>query len=178
MCLQRKIKLLLFQNRPYTLYAMRLSLLLLVSSLFLLSSCRHTSTNAKARKLVFGTYYGMCFGNCVNIYQLTETSLAKDDSAKYNTLSWTYNFTTTQVLDVSKFNKAKDLLNQVPSEMLVNNNKTYGCPDCHDQGGIFVMIENGSAIIRLSLDRDNTSDQSVEVIAFKDKLIAVIDQLK
>lgn len=149
----------------------------MVPALFILCSCRHTTENSKVQKLVFGSYYGMCLSNCVHIYQLTETSLAKDDSAQYSTLSWTYNFTTTQVLDVSKFNKAKDLLNQVPSELLVNNNKTYGCPDCHDQGGIFIMIENGSAIIRVRLDRDNTSDQSPEVVAFKQKVISVLDQL-
>lgn len=154
-----------------------LRLLLLPFMLFLGSCDNKPPQPAKAETLVFGTYYGMCAGNCVNIYQLTGTSLSKDDSADYPALGVNYSFSVKSVLPPSKYNMAKKLLYDIPAELLTIGDKTYGCPDCHDQGGLYIQIKSGPAIMRYMIDFDNTNDQSSEVIAYKKKVADVILQL-
>ncbi len=158
---------------------MKLLSFLLFSSLLLLGSCDNKPPQpAKAETLVFGTYYGMCAGNCVNIYQLTNNSLAKDDSAKYPSIAMNYSFIVKSVLPQSKYDVAKKLLNEIPAELYKAGNKTYGCPDCHDQGGLYIQIKSGTANLQYMIDCDNTSDQSAEVLAFKNKVADVIQQLR
>jgi len=128
-------------------------------------------------KLVFGTYYGRCTANCVNIYQVDNTSLQKDDSAKYGSANWAYYFTSSRTLPPAKYALAKDLLHQVPLELLSKNRVTIGCPDCHDQGGIFIDIMSGPIFVKFKLDIEDTPDQSAAVVAFKQKLLAVVKQL-
>ena len=156
---------------------MRFATLLLPLAL-LLTSCTKKSSSGKADKIVFGTFYGMCAGNCVRIYQVDATTLQKDDSVKYPDGAWTYNFNGTTMLSADKFNIAKDLLNQVPSELLNNNNKMYGAPDSHDQGGVYIQIIKGTEKRRFRIDFDNSSDQSAELITFKNKVADIVNKLK
>ncbi len=148
--------------------------------LFLLGSCKRDKDRYDENtvdRLVFGTYYGFCDSNCVNIYQLDNSTLGKDDSAKYGALTWAYQFTTTRLMAKTKADMAKPLLTQVPKELLSNGSITFGAPDSHDQGGVYLIVKTIGGIYRFKLDPDNTPDQSAEVVAFKQKLIATLKQL-
>ena len=39
----------------------------------------------------------------------------------------------------TKFLLAKDLTEEIPEALLKEEDKTFGCPDCYDQGGIFIQ---------------------------------------
>lgn len=129
-------------------------------------------------RLVFGTYYGMCRSDCINIYAVESNQLFKDDSATYGKLDWFFYFTPTRKMDAAKHKLAKGLLNQVPMELLSKNRTTIGCPDCADQGGIYIQAMSGPVSATLKLDIDDTEEQSAEVIAFKRKLLEVVGYLK
>lgn len=129
-------------------------------------------------KLVFGTYYGMCRADCINIYCVESAQLQKDDSTTYGKLDWFYYFTPTRKMDAAKQRAAKALLSQVPMELLSKNRTTIGCPDCADQGGIFIQAMSGPVSATLKIDISDTEDQSPEVIAFKKKILETVAYLK
>lgn len=156
----------------------RYLLLLLVPVLLVCSSCHSHLGNSGVAGLVFGSFYGMCPGGCVKIYQVDRVKLCQDDSAKYVSLDWNYSFKTTRVLSSSQFDMAKGLLDQIPNDLLVNNNKTYGAPDSHDQGGLFIEVYLDGIVRRYRIDNDSTADQSPALLTFKQKVQSVISQLQ
>ena len=38
----------------------------------------------------------------------------------------------------------KNLSDFIPNELWDESSTTFGCPDCYDQGGIFIKYKNGS----------------------------------
>jgi hypothetical protein len=114
----------------------------------------------------------------MKIYRVDNTVLCKDDSAHYSSLNWFYDFTNTRTLGADKYAMAKDLLKQIPIELFSKNRIVIGCPDCNDQGGIFMEIMSGPAIVRLKLDINDTPDQTKDIISFKQKLLAVVKKLQ
>jgi hypothetical protein len=160
---------------------MKLFSFLLVSVLLLATSCkrdRFTEDSETVDRLVFGSFYGTCDSDCVHIYQLDNSTIARDDSAKFGSLTWAYKFTTITQLSKPNAVIAKPLLTMVPKELLANSNTTFGCPDCHGQGGLYIIVKTIPGIYRFRLDMDNTADQSAELIAFKAKMIDVLKQIK
>ncbi len=143
-----------------------------------LSVSRAAAQRVVLDKLVFGTYYGMCRADCINIYCVESNQLQKDDSVTYGKLDWFYYFTPSRKMDAAKHKLAKGLLSQVPMELLAKNRTTIGCPDCADQGGIFIQAMSGPVSATLKLDITDTEEQSAEVIAFKKKILEVVAQLK
>lgn len=152
--------------------------LLLLAGLLLTSSVQGYSQKVILDRLVFGTYYGMCHTNCMHIYRVDERTLEKDDSVKYGALDWAYYFTPVSRLDESKHALAKKLIAEVPVELLSRNRSVIGCPDCADQGGIFIQAFSGPVSATFKLDVADTDDQTPTVIAFKKKLLAVMAQLR
>lgn len=95
----------------------------------------------KGDYLLFGDFYGMCGGSgCVRIYKVTETGLYADTEADYNMTN--FNFTP---MPQEKFLLVNDLPELIPSELLTEESDIIGCPDCADQGGIFIVyVHNGT----------------------------------
>jgi len=80
-------------------------------------------------------------------------------------------------MEQSKFDRVRHLIDEIPAELLMGGSKTYGCPDCADQGGIYISIGNSPATITYYIDPTNTTDQSPATIAYKQKIMAAIEQL-
>lgn len=144
----------------------------------LLGVSRAAAQRVTLDKLVFGTYYGMCRTDCINIYCVESNQLYRDDSVTYGKLDWFYYFTPSRKMDAAKQKIARGLLGQVPMELLSRNRTTIGCPDCADQGGIFIKAMSGPVSATLKLDINDTEEQSEEVIAFKKKLLEVVAYMK
>ena len=160
---------------------MKFCSLLFVAVLLFLGSCkrdRYDDGSNTVDRLVFGTFYGSCDSDCVHMYQLDNSTICRDDSARFGSLTWAYQFVTRTQLSKPNAVTAKPLLTQVPKELMTNSNTTFGCPDCHGQGGIYLIVKTIPAIYRFRLDIDNTPDQSAEVIAFKAKMIDVLKQIR
>jgi hypothetical protein len=158
---------------------MRPILLLLLSLLLVSSSCNKPEDDKYvADALVFGTYHGMCASNCVDMYEIRYSTMAKDDSVKYTDLTWNYTFKTYRLIAKTKQQIAVQLLSEVPKELFANGATTYGSPDSHDQGGVYLEVKSIPGNYKFKLDMDDTPDQSDEVKAFKQKVLTVLRQIQ
>jgi hypothetical protein len=121
-----------------------LSTLTLILALLFFSSCEKDRDKViiDTDYLIFGHFYGMCQGElCVETYKLTDLKLFEDENDNYYG-SEVFNF---RELDHAKFELVKDLADYFPPELLNDTNKTFGCPDCADQGGLLVKLaQNGN----------------------------------
>lgn len=88
--------------------------------------------------LIFGHYYGMCGGEeCVEVFRLNDKRLQEDTTDQYPILPGFYNgsFIT---LDNAEHKLVKDLITYFPDSLLTRNDTVFGCPDCADQGGLYI----------------------------------------
>jgi hypothetical protein len=110
--------------------------------LLLISACtkENLNTSTETNYLIFGDFYGECFGSsCVETYKLTDSKLYKDANDDYNHSNYTWNQLTGE-----KFIIAKDLADYIPNELLTDSIHIYGCPDCRDQGGLYIeYVQDG-----------------------------------
>ena len=122
--------------------------------------------------LIFGTYYGFCFGECVTLYKLEDGLLYVDDMQR---LEETLIFQS-DPLTLDKAEIARRLLDLFP-EKLFEEKEVIGIPDAHDQGGFFIQHIQEDQVTQWNID------------TFKDRLPAylqdfiseveeVMDQLK
>lgn len=89
-------------------------------------------------ELIFGEFYGRCRGSeeCIEIFKLTAEGLYEDQRDVYpssDALQVSF-----KPLSAGQHAKAKDLLGQLPRELLKLKQPTIGCPDCADQGGYLI----------------------------------------
>ncbi len=154
--------------------------LTVIASLILLAGCKKDTEYDEnvVDGITFGTYYGNCAKNCVKMYDISQAVLQQDDSVTNVKLNWVYVFKATRTLDKTKQIASLPLLKQVPAELMKNSTITYGSPDSHDQGGVYVIIKTIPAIYRFRIDMDDTPDQSAEVRAFKQRVLDVMKQIK
>lgn len=84
------------------------------------------------------------------IYRLEEDKLYKDPNGLNNT---EIGYIT---LSNEKFNAIKDLVNYFPTDLYNEENQTFGCPDCVDQGGAYVRysIDGNSGEFRIDMNND------------------------
>lgn len=139
-----------------------------------ISSCSNDSdiTLDEDDYLIFGHFYGMCVGErCVEIYKLTETRLYEDVNDNY--LLTDFNF---KRLSNYLFEQVRDLPGYLPDELLNTDEDTFGCPDCADQGGIFIQLSQNGTVRTWKIDqmKSNVPDY---LNAFVDKVNEKIDML-
>ena len=130
----------------------------------------------KAESLVFGSFYGMCASGCFEVYRVDNTSLAADDSV--DRFTGAYTFRPTRVLSAADQAAAKDLLQSVPRALQDGGNKTYGSPDSHDQGGVYLQWQRNGSTVTAILDNDDTPDQAGAIQEYKHKVRAVLQALE
>lgn len=154
--------------------------------LLIMASCKKENTaqpyNSIA-SLAFGKYTGECLSDCVVVYALYPLKLQQDTTPN---LFFQTNYVFNGIdLSSDKFEQVKHLLSEIPEELTTTADKSYGCPDCHDQGGIYVAVSvtqdalGGDAITtrKYQIDPDDTDDQSNDIISFKTKILTAIQQL-
>ncbi len=104
--------------------------------LFVQSSCSEKSEpyEPSSSSLVFGHFYGMCWGEyCVETFLLDDAHLYEDTVDHY--MGDSFDFVQ---LSEEKYQIAKVLLDDFPAELMHATDSVYGCPDCYDQGGILL----------------------------------------
>lgn len=104
--------------------------------------------------LIFGTFYGFCGGEgCIETFKLTETALYEDTKDGYRANDG-FSFLK---LSNEKFNMVKDIADAIPSALLEEEEKTFGCPDCYDQGGLMIQVLSDGKAKTWYLDRNKMS---------------------
>ena len=117
-------------------------LLLAVFSISLFSCQEEVVHPYEGDYLVFGNFYGECLEECVSTFRLEENRLIKDTQAQR--IGQSVNFEKNpQVLSQDNFELAQELLTIFPSQLLTESDSTFGCPDCYDQGGLYIEYQQG-----------------------------------
>lgn len=104
--------------------------------------------------LIFGWYYGECLGeSCVETFRLTENALYEDVNDPYAGSS-AFKFTDRKTDEI--FEQAQILTDDFPTQLLREPDQTFGCPDCADQGGMFIQVSTSSGNQTWRLDQGKT----------------------
>jgi len=116
----------------------------LAASLFLLSCAKSDESGDIDQEitLLFGYYKGLVpEGDYSDIYLLNDTQLFLDSLGNYPSNGFYEG--EFEKLTESDFQIAQDLISFFPSELFNEVENYVGCPDCADQGGIYVEYERG-----------------------------------
>jgi hypothetical protein len=121
-------------------------------ALLLLFSCRHEPETRllPLDYLIFGHSYGECSGEtCVEIFKLADGVLYEDTS-QYIYFSNTFDFTP---LANDKYVLVKDLPDYLPAQLLQLDDSIFGCPDCGDQGAMYIQVSFNGQVKTWSIDQ-------------------------
>lgn len=100
--------------------------------------------------LIFGHFYNFCLGDdCIEIFKLTEEGLFEDISDSY--LANQFEFVP---LDAEKSKVARGLRQALPAPLLQSPEASFGCPDCADQGGLYIEISSNGERQSWRIDQD------------------------
>ena len=128
-------------------------------------------------ELVFGHYYGECFGDCFHVFGTSNGKLFEDQLAQWYTLD--YAFAATNTLSQANYDSIEHLLHLIPDTLRNSNKEVYGSPDSHDQGGIYIGLDVGTNRERIiRLDQDDTPDQTTEIVQFKKEVFKALISLQ
>jgi hypothetical protein len=156
---------------------MKKLLLFSVLTCFLIACTNNDDNDETPDNIVFGQFYGFCVGQCFKPYQLTNIRLTVDDDEEHYMQGYTYK--PTDVLDATAFREAKHLLEDIPDELLnAENGKVYGCPDCADQGGVYLELNFNRNTKIILIDNFDSEDQSDAILTYKNKIKNVLEALQ
>jgi hypothetical protein len=100
--------------------------------------------------LIFGHYYGLCGGEeCIETFKLTAEQLFEDTNDNYG--SQNFNFVP---LADELFEQVRELQDDIPAQLLEQADLTFGCPDCADQGGLFIQYVSGEDVQSWHIDQN------------------------
>lgn len=162
-----------YDNYKLNKKSLKIKIVPLISLLLLLSSCTKDNLD-NLDYFAFGNAYGMCQGNCANFFLVKGESVFPDEMDYYSGTSLKFK---SEVLPKEKYNLAKALIEDFPDYLIKNPNKTFGCPDCADQGGIHIEIKEKGQIIRWHFDT-TISNIPVEIQEYIQEISDVIEELK
>jgi hypothetical protein len=138
---------------------MNLRLLLLVSVLVTgLSSCECDDLPSQgavdSSVLIFGHFYGECIGeNCIETFKLTDSALYEDTLDQYAG-SPPFAFVP---MSSELFLQVQDLRDSFPGQLWDETEPILGCPDCADQGGLFIQYENEGETRSWRIDQEQSA---------------------
>ena len=141
---QLTINTLLKQNLMNTTKLILIGLILSIT----LSCQKETPEANNSNYLIFGQYYGMCFGEtCVETFKLTNGAVYEDQNDEYPCQNLRFT-----LLNYDKFDKVRDL--SIPEELLNDPTEVFGCPDCADGGGLFIQYSDNGVTKSWRIDQD------------------------
>ncbi len=156
----------------------RLWLILIV---FLIISCEERAPDdvlSEIDYLIFGHYYGKCIGEeCIEIFKLTKTKLYEDINDNYPSISPYHG--RFQLIENNKFLLVRDLIEYFPEKILSESDSVFGCPDCADQGGLYIEYNINKISRNFKLDRDQNKIPSYlhDFLNLIDEKIKIINDI-
>jgi hypothetical protein len=101
--------------------------------------------------LTFGYFNGECIGvDCIATYKLGIDQLFEDTLDSYAG-SGPFEFILRPQEDYLLVN---DLIDYYPNELLLLPDSVFGCPDCIDQGGLFIMLDTENVTSTFIIDQN------------------------
>lgn len=123
-------------------------LILLVSTLF---SCKKDDITAVEDNdyLIFGHFYNDCDGErCIETFLLTDGKLYENLNDNYKVQA-EFNFVE---LSEERYQLTSDLLEYFPKKLLKDRRRTFGCPDCSGQGGLYIAYKKDGELLSWKID--------------------------
>lgn len=152
---------------------MKIKLFTLILMISLLSFCKKDDTPVP-EYFAFGTAYGFCAGNCANFFMIRDENLYPDEMDYYFGSDMKFR---SDPLSKDKYGLAKKLVDDFPQFLKKNPNKTFGCPDCADQGGIHIERKVNGEVQVWHIDT-NVNSQPAEIRDYMQEMTGIIQQLK
>ncbi len=124
----------------------------ILSFIFIIITCSTYAQN-KVEYIVYGTYYGECWGHCSLMFKLDNSKLLVDTTRSFFK-NWEKTVTfKNDTASQKDFLDAKEILQTIPTLLFISTSKSFGDPDGYDQGGIFVQLKINKKIKRFYIDR-------------------------
>lgn len=152
-------------------------LFFVLSTIGILSACSSDDSGININEenyLIFGHFYGECGGEgCVETFKLTNDSLFEDTVDDYSGQNTDF-----VALDNDLFEQVKNLTDFFPNRLLNQSETVFGCPDCADGGGLFILYsENGKEKSwRIDQVKDNVPEFLHGFMDMVNEKIALINQ--
>jgi hypothetical protein len=152
---------------------MNLKLIPIASLILVLSFCKKEEP-INFEYFAFGTAYGECMGNCAKFFLIKDNNLYPDEMDYYTSSNIHFQ---SVALSKEKYNLAKELMENFPKYLKDNPNKTFGCPDCYDQGGIHIVIKENDQTLTWDIDT-NLADQPIEIQPYVQEILNILRQFE
>lgn len=132
---------------------MKIGFLTLIFIGLLFTSCSDSDNGVQVNKmdyLIFGHFHGECIGEgCIETFKLTGDKLYEDTLDHYNAENFEF-----IELSSEKFVQVKDIIDYFPTKLLNEKDTRFGCPDCRDQGGVFIQYSENGIVKSWRIDKD------------------------
>jgi hypothetical protein len=139
-------------------------------------SCDKDEVCEESDYIEFGQYFGFCAGEkCIEIFRLDDSNLYEDTSDIYPSL--TQNDDRKFVLlSFQKFDLAKELKKNFPTQLLSETKVKFGIPDAYDQGGRYLRYKSGE-VDRIWLFDNNLGEVPEYLHDYLDEVVRVKELL-
>ena len=122
--------------------------------LFCLSCSSSEEPSSDLPTIIFGHFFSECFGErCLETYMLQGESLFEDTNDSF--FRDDFDFVS---LPDSLYLQVNDLRDLIPDELSDIEGQTFGCPDCGDQGGIFLQLVDDDRVFSIDLSTRDLPD--------------------
>ena len=144
--------------------------LMLSLTLFSLGCSSSDEPNSELPTVIFGHFFGECSGErCLETYMLQGESLFEDTNDSFTR---DYNFVS---LADSLYLRVNDLRDLIPAELSDLEGQTFGCPDCGDQGGVYLQLaDQNDTEFFIDMDTNGIPDYLSEFVAEVNERIALL----
>ncbi len=138
-----------------------------------LSSCAKEEIVNQDGSFIFGIYFGFCVDNCAHIYKYEDERVFPDIIDRFALDALIFS----DDPDPDLVSTAKELADNFPSALLNSDQEIYGCPDCADQGTIFLQREANGQVRSWFIDTRIQDDWPEELKEYHMLLKLKIDGL-
>lgn len=144
----------------------------ILAALMLCAGCKKEKDEPNIEYLTFGKANGLCWTECATFFKVEDNAVYADSMMNY---TGTLQFQS-DALANDKYLLAKPLQDNFPTYLTDNPNQTIGCPDCADQGGIYITRKVNGITSYWNIDTQ-TGAQPLEIRAYLQQMVSVIDSL-
>jgi hypothetical protein len=102
----------------------------------LISSCKKDNSLKSYDYFIFGHTNRLCTGDCASFFKIQDGKIYQDTISQYR---GSITFSASHLSEY-KYQTAKPVLDSFPVYLLNNSDSVYGCPDCSDQGLLYIEI--------------------------------------
>lgn len=152
--------------------------LIYIFILLVYTSCSKPSTSipqGKEEYFAIGRAVGRCAGDCATFYSLKDGTAYADNMTYFHRTENELTFQA-KALSADKSKKIKALSGKIPQYLKDHTNQTFGCPDCRDQGLIYIETKINGVKKHWMLDTD-TRELPAEIRSYAEQVSNTLNQL-